>query len=105
MVNTQCPNFFVKKGEILTYYNLQLLLNKTMISYKRHLHFRFGDCGQTSLVKKPKRYDNGGRTIECSYRFPSLALQGGHGIIDIKYRRVLIRSEFDKCKMTPLIIC
>ena len=69
-------NKFVKKDGVSWYYSPHMIVNKSMIDYKKHLLYSFGTYGQASVVNKPKSNDNRARTICAIYLRPSSSLKG-----------------------------
>ena len=104
LTRSSSQNVFPKKDGISEHYAPEMIVNKRVIDFSKHLKYSFGDYGQASYVVKPKSNNNIARTIDAIYLRPALSLQEGHDVMDLATGRVVTRPKWTPCKMTKLVI-
>ena len=97
-------NIFPKRNGISKYYSPQLIVNKSVVDFEKHLRFSFGTHGQASYYNKPKSNDDRARTLDIIYLCPSPSLQGGHDVMDLAKGVVVAHPKWTPCKMTDIVV-
>ena len=104
MTRSSSQNVFPKRNSISKYFAPEIIVNRRMLDYQKHLQYSFGDYNQASYVVKPNSNNNIAQKIDAIYLWPCLTLQEGHNIMDLSMGKVVSRPKWTPCRMTKIVI-